>query len=124
MFDIIFMMMAPGSGDMIPCVPPAGISAPVLSAELVIAETPLGEPVMREATGGSAAAVDISQLGVNISTTNGSVANVSVNNSNTGGVENNLVTGNNGITAVFNNTGNGVVFSNTVQVNVFLGPGS
>ncbi len=84
------------------------------------AEAPMSETAMSEASGGEVAAIDISQLGLNISTSNGTVTDVSVDNSDTGAIANNAVNGNSGITAVFNNTGNGVIFQNTVQVNVFL----
>jgi hypothetical protein len=120
MLELLILSMA-SAADFTPCLPPAAGAASTV--DLALLETPLDEAAMREAAGGSAAAVDISQLGLNFSTTTGSVSNVSVVGSDTGGVANNVVSGNSGITAVFNNTGNGVVFQNTVQVNVFLGPG-
>lgn len=83
-------------------------------------ERPMSEAAMKAAAGGEAAAVDISQLGINTATSGGVITGVTVDSSDTGGIANNAVNGNSGITAVFNNTGNGVIFQNTVQVNVFL----
>lgn len=94
-------------------------AAPAVSASLAFSEAPMSDSEMSDAAGGEDTAIDISQLGINMSTTNGVVTGVSVSGG-TGQIENNVVNGNSGITAVFNNTGNGVIFQNTVQVNVFL----
>lgn len=92
-----------------------------IGADIFAADAPLSEAAMSAAAGGEAAAFDISQLGLNISSSNGAITGVTVDNdSDTGAITNNAVNGNSGITAVFNNTGNGVIFQNTVQVNVFL----
>lgn len=106
-------MLASAAMTFIPC--PTGAVADPFAAD-----ASMSEAAMSAAAGGEAAAVDISRLGLNISTNNGAVSGVGVTNSNTGGIGNNAVNGNSGITAVFNNTGNGVIFQNTVQVNVYL----
>lgn len=103
---------------------PAAMAAPVLraaaaSTEVAFLETPMNDLEMSNASGGEDTAIDVGVLGVNLSTTNGAVSGVTVAGG-TGAIENNLVNGNSGITAVFNNTGNGVIFQNTVQVNIFL----
>jgi len=89
-------------------------------ADLFLHDQPLSEAAMSAASGGEAAAIDISELGLNIASSNGTVTGITVDNSDTGAIANTTVTGNSGITAVFNNTGNGVIFQNTMQVNVFL----
>ena len=81
----------------------------------------LDEQTMSAASGGADTAVDIGDFGLNIADNDGSVDNVNVTDSETGQIANNVVSGNGGITTVFNNTGNGVVFQNSVNVNIFLG---
>ena len=83
----------------------------------------LDEQTMSSASGGADTAVDIGDFGLNIADNDGSVDNVTVTDSETGQIANNMVSGNGGITTVFNNTGNGVIFQNSVNVNIFLGDG-
>lgn len=92
-----------------------------IEADPFVRESPLSKAVMSKIAGGEETAIDISQLGFNVSSSNGVISGVNVGDgSGTGAIADNIVNGNNGITAVFNNTGNGVIFLNTVQVNVFL----
>jgi hypothetical protein len=75
---------------------------------------------LRSAAGGTAInELDLQTVGLNISDTDGSVSGTTVTDSQTGTVDNTYVSGNTGITTVFVNTGNGVVFQNTLQVNVY-----
>lgn len=80
----------------------------------------MDESAMRDASGGAATAIDIGSMGVNFADNKGQVQDNHVNNSDTGQIAHNAVTGNGGITTVFNNTGNGVVFQSNVNVNIFL----
>jgi hypothetical protein len=80
----------------------------------------MDEGAMADAAGGESVAVDISNLGVNLSEQSGDVSNTTANGT-TGQIANNSVNGNGGITTVFNNTGNGVIFQSTVNVNIFTG---
>lgn len=82
----------------------------------------LDEGQMSRASGGSDTAIDIGNFGANIALNEGSVSEVETVNTNTGQIANNVVSDNSGITTVFNNTGNGVVFQNSVNVNIFLDP--
>jgi hypothetical protein len=113
----VFVFAASAGLAFAPC--PTG-QAPAPESDLFSNDQPLSEAAMSEASGGEAAAIDISELGLNVSSSNGTVTGVTVDNSDTGAIANTTVTGNSGITAVFNNTGNGVIFQNTLQVNVFL----
>ena len=85
---------------------------------------PMDETAMSRASGGADTAIDIGNLGVNLADNDGSVENINVNDSDTGDIANNSVSGNEGITTVFNNTGNGVIFQSNVNVNIFLNDGS
>ena len=111
---------------------PAPADAPAAAADIEIVSdgsdifsgiSALDENAMSAASGGADTAVDIGDFGLNIADNDGSVENVNVTDSETGQIANNVVSGNGGITTVFNNTGNGVVFQNSVNVNIFLGDG-
>lgn len=111
---------------------PAHMDAPATTAGIEIVSdgsdifsgfSALDEQTMSSASGGADTAVDIGDFGLNIADNDGSVENVNVTDSETGQIANNMVSGNGGITTVFNNTGNGVVFQNSVNVNIFLGGG-
>ena len=78
---------------------------------------------MTLASGGESTAIDISNLGVNISDQAGEVSDINLNNTTNGQIAGNVVSDNGGITPVFNNTGNGVIFQRTVNVNIFTAPG-
>lgn len=84
----------------------------------------LDEGAMSSASGGEDTAIDISNLGINISDQTGGVGGVNTTNSPTGHISDNIVSDNGGITTVFNNTGNGVLFQSTVNVNIFTAPSS
>jgi len=84
----------------------------------------LGLQEMKDAAGGTDVAVEIGFLGLNLSDSDGTITDVSVNNSNNGAIAGNFVGDNNGITTVFNNTGNGVLFQSTVQININLNGGN
>jgi len=81
----------------------------------------LDDGAMTAASGGTSTAFDIGHIGVAIGENDGSVNDVDVNHSQNGGISNNLISDNHGITTVYFNTGNGVIFQNNVNVNVFLG---
>ena len=102
---------------------PVAVIAEVGAEDVFSGDAVLSETMMRDAAGGQNVAVDISDLGVNISDQDGLVRNVDVNNTTNGQIANNTAENNSGITTIFNNTGNGVVFQSTVQVNIFLGDG-
>ncbi|MEM6415770.1 MAG: hypothetical protein AAF720_14060 [Pseudomonadota bacterium] len=86
-----------------------------------LALAPMDATSMSAASGGSANyAVDINNIGINNSETNGNVEDVTNINTTSGGISNNTINANQGITTVFNNTGNGVVMQSSVNVNVFL----
>ncbi len=82
----------------------------------------LDAPTMSSASGGESTAIDIGNLGINISDQTGAVSGVNTTNSTNGAISGNVVTDNGGITTVFNNTGNGVIFQSTVNVNIFMAP--
>lgn len=84
----------------------------------------LDELAMSQASGGTDTAIDIGNLGANIALNEGTITDVETVNTNTGQIANNVISDNSGITTVFNNTGNGVVFQSSVNVNIFLDPGS
>jgi len=88
--------------------------------DLFVGAVTLTEKMMRDAAGGTSVAVDITDLGVNVSDSRGLVRDIEINDTANGEIANNAVHDNSGITTVFNNTGNGVVFQSTVQVNIFL----
>lgn len=110
---------------------PAPVEAPVAAvsdaaqiseaSDIFGAFSPMDELAMSKASGGSNTAVDIGDFDLNIADNDGAVDNVNVNNSDTGQITDNVVSGNGGITTVFNNTGNGVVFQSIVNVNIDLG---
>lgn len=81
----------------------------------------MDETAMGAASGGAATAIDIGNLGVNISSQGGDVSDVEVTDSATGQIAGNVVSDNGGITTVFNNTGNGVIFQSSINVNIFTG---
>ncbi|WP_411820106.1 hypothetical protein ABFZ85_01150 [Hyphococcus formosus] len=80
----------------------------------------LDDGAMSVASGGSATAIDIANLGANAAENMGTVDNINVSNTNNGEIANNVVSDNGGITTVFNNTGNGVVMNSIVNLNIFL----
>ena len=99
---------------------PAAISASAAGEADIFSElSVMDENAMRDAAGGADTAIDIGNIGMNVSKNTGQTKDVEVNNSTTGQIANNAVNGNGGITTVFNNTGNGVVFQSNVNVNIF-----
>lgn len=80
----------------------------------------LDDTAMSSASGGMDTAIDIANLNVNLAENRGSVRDVSVVNSDSGDIANNVVSGNGGITTVLNNTGHGVVLNSIVNVNISL----
>jgi hypothetical protein len=82
----------------------------------------LDTSTMSASSGGESTAIDINNLGINISEQTGAVSGVNTTNSSNGAISGNVVTDNGGITTVFNNTGNGVIFQSTVNVNIFMAP--
>ncbi|MHA7871272.1 MAG: hypothetical protein ACX939_02875 [Hyphococcus sp.] len=105
--------------------PSAAIDAAVIEdgSDIFSSFAPMDERAMSEASGGADTAVDIDDFGLNIADNDAIVDNVSVADSDTGEIANNMISDNAGITTVFNNTGNGVVFQNSVNVNIFLNEG-
>ncbi len=102
---------------------PAATPAAQDSADIFSEFTAMDENAMGAASGGSHTAIDIGHIASNIAENDGDVNDVSVNNSNTGKIQDINVLKNDGITTVFNNTGNGVVMQSNVNVNVFLDGG-
>lgn len=119
-FAAPFLAHAPVPADM-----PAAVQTEAFEssegADVFGGFAPMDELAMSEASGGNNTAVDIGDFDLNVADNDGSVDNVNVNNSDTGQITDNVVSGNGGITTVFNNTGNGVVFQSIVNVNIDLG---
>jgi hypothetical protein len=97
---------------------------PTVETDIFGALSPMDDGLMSAASGGADTAIDIADFGLNIADNDGSVNEINVNNSDTGKIADNVVSGNGGITTVFNNTGNGVIFQNNVNVNIFLNDGA
>ena len=86
--------------------------------------TSLGFDEMRDASGGTESySVDLDTVGLNVATLDGTLENVSLSNTQSGTIDNTLVTDNSGITTVVINSGNGVVLQNSLQVNVYVATG-
>ncbi|MEO0398074.1 MAG: hypothetical protein AAF224_01480 [Pseudomonadota bacterium] len=87
---------------------------------------PMNTTAMSAASGGTNTAIDIDtnvnidDIAMNDSTSQGIVRDVSNENTVNGQITDNSITANTGITTIFNNTGNGVVMQSTVNVNVFM----
>lgn len=98
----------------------------VVAGDIFSGETILDDNAMRDAAGGTGTdfTQTIGDIGVNIADNTGNLSDVNAEGANTGAITNLSVDNNSGVTAVLNNTGNGVIFQNTVQVNVFLNQGS
>lgn len=79
----------------------------------------MDESAMKNASGGADTAVDIGLIGLNASEANGQIDETTVNNSQTGDIAQNVISGNDGITFQVNNSGNGVIVQNTVNINIF-----
>jgi hypothetical protein len=79
----------------------------------------MDEGAMMNASGGADTAFDIGTIGLNASETNGQIDETTVNNSQTGEIASNVISGNDGITFQVNNSGNGVIVQNTVNINIF-----
>lgn len=102
----------------------ASLGAAEIAADTAFAGlTAMDDESMTRASGGEGTAIDISNLGVNISDQAGEVSDINLNNTTNGQIAGNVVSDNGGITTVFNNTGNGVIFQSTVNVNIFTAPG-
>ncbi|MFZ5617568.1 MAG: hypothetical protein ACOZAA_09650 [Pseudomonadota bacterium] len=122
MLSVLILAASAAIGAPSPPAPGSVLSSQTaIEADPFVREPPLSNAAMSKIAGGEETAVDISQLGLNVSSSNGVISGVNVGDgSGTGAIADNIVNGNSGITAVFNNTGNGVIFQNTIQVNVFL----
>lgn len=110
---------------------PAISAAPIAheraaTSDIFAGDFVLDESAMREAAGGTGTdfTQTIGDIGVNIADNTGNLSDVNAEGANTGAITNLSVDNNSGVTAVLNNTGNGVIFQNTVQVNVFLNQGA
>lgn len=100
---------------------PVEIAHNIAADDIFAGDTLLDMSEMRDAAGGSNTAVNIGVIQRNVAENNGTVDNVNVANTTNGQIANNIIQDNDGLTASFNNTGNGVIQQATFQVNVFLG---
>ena len=108
---------------MTPAAPAPHIDATPLVEEIDLfsGDAVLDIETMSDAAGGTEAALNFEDVGVNIADSNASVSDVNFVNANSGQITDNVVSNNSGVTTVYNNTGNGVIFQSTLQINVFLG---
>ncbi|MEM9705591.1 MAG: hypothetical protein AAF850_05880 [Pseudomonadota bacterium] len=93
--------------------------APQTTEDLFAEAATMDDDALREAAGGTDVSFDIADVGINLSQNRAGISDITVDGE-TGRIAGNSVDGNSGITTILNNTGNGVVFQNNVQVNIFL----